>query len=58
VINFWYLAAMFSIPYLALGHLIFHAEEKKDFSYASLFAKIIMVCGLLSMIGLWYYFLK
>lgn len=58
VINFWYLLAMVLIPILALAYLIAQAEEKKDFTYASLFTKLIMIGGTLSMIGFWYYFLR
>lgn len=58
VISFWYLMAMFLIPFLALGYLIQTAEEKKDFTYASLFCKGIMVYGIVSMAGFWYYFLR
>lgn len=58
VINFWYLLSIFGIPFLALGYMISNAEEKKDFTYASLFAKFIMVAGIFSIVGFWYYFLR
>lgn len=58
VINFWYLSALFFIPFAALFYLVITASEKKDFSYASLFSKIIMAAGILSMAGLWYYFIR
>lgn len=57
VIGFWYLAGMMMIPLLALLYLTISAIEKKDFYYASLFSKIIMTAGILSMIPFWYYFL-
>ncbi len=58
VINFWYLYALFAIPFLALAYLISQAEVKKDFMYASLFTKLIMFAGICSMFGFWFYFLK
>ncbi len=58
VINFWFLLSIFGIPFLALGYMISNAEEKKDFTYASLFAKFIMVGGIFSIVGFWYYFLR
>ncbi len=57
VISFWYLLSMFLIPFLALTYLIYSANEKKDYYYASLFTKIIMLVGILTMIPFYYYFL-
>jgi 4-hydroxybenzoate polyprenyltransferase len=58
VIDFWYLSLMFSIPLAALSYLVFTASEKKDFYYASIFTKAIMIIGILTIIPLWYFFLK
>ena len=58
VISFWYLAGIFIVPFIALGYLISSAETKKDFHYASVFAKIVMLYGLLTMIPFYWYFLK
>ena len=58
VIDFWYLSLLFSIPFVALSYLVISAREKKDFYYASLFTKVIMVIGILTIYPLWYYFLK
>jgi 4-hydroxybenzoate polyprenyltransferase len=58
VINFWYLACLFLIPLAALQYLIITASEKKDFYYASLFSKIVMLYGLLSIVPFYYFFLK
>ncbi len=58
VIDFWYLSFMFSIPLVALSYLVVSANEKKDFYYASLFTKVIMVIGTLTIFPLWYFFLK
>ncbi len=58
VIDFWYLSLLFIIPLAALSYLVLTAREKKDFYYASLFTKAIMVIGILTIYPLWYYFLK
>jgi 4-hydroxybenzoate polyprenyltransferase len=58
VIDFWYLVAIFAIPFFALGYLVSAAEIKKDFQYASAFAKFVMLYGLLTMIPFYWYFLK
>lgn len=58
VISFWYLSGLFFIPFAALFYLVVTASVKKDFTYASLFAKGIMLYGILSMAGLWYYFIR
>ncbi len=58
VINFWYLSGLFFIPLAALFYLITTANCKKDFTYASLFCKFSMAAGILSMAGLWYYFIR
>lgn len=58
VIDFWNLAGMFIIPFLALGWLVYNAKEKKDYFYASLFSKIIMLAGVLTMIPFYYYFMR
>jgi 4-hydroxybenzoate polyprenyltransferase len=58
VIGFWYLVAIFAIPFIALGYLVSSADTKKDFHYASAFAKFVMLYGLLTMIPFYWYFLK
>jgi len=58
VIGFWYLVAIFAVPFVALGYLISAAEVKKDFHYASMFAKFVMLYGLLTMVPFYWYFLK
>jgi len=58
VINFWYLQGLFMIPFSALIYLIVSAEEKKDFTYASIFSKLVMLYGILTMIPFYYYFLR
>jgi 4-hydroxybenzoate polyprenyltransferase len=58
VINFWYLLCLFLIPFAALLYLIITAAEKKDFYYASMFSKIVMLYGVLSMVPFYYFFLK
>lgn len=58
VISFWNLVAIFSLPLLALIYLVGTSKEKNDYHYASLFCKIFMSFGILSMAGLWYYFLR
>ena len=58
VLNFWYLTGLFLIPLIALIYLIMSANEKKDYYYASLFSKIIMLGGIFSIFFFWFYFLK
>ena len=57
-VNIFYLLATFFIPFAALLYLIFNSEEKKDFYYASLFCKVIMILGVLSIIPFYYVFLR
>jgi 4-hydroxybenzoate polyprenyltransferase len=57
VINFWYMICIFLIPVFALSYLVMTASEKKDFYYASLFTKLLMVGGISSMFFFWKYFL-
>lgn len=58
VMNFWYLLSLFLIPLSALFYLVISAHEKKDFYYASLFSKLLMLGGIISILLFWYYFLK
>jgi len=58
VISFWYLVGIFTIPFFALGYLVNSAETKKDFHYASAFAKFVMLYGMLTMVPFYWYFLK
>ncbi len=58
VLNFWYLIGLFLIPLIALIYLIKSASEKKDYYYASLYSKIIMLGGIFSIFFFWFYFLK
>ena len=58
MIGFWYLVAIFAVPFIALGYLVSAAEVKKDFHYASVFAKFIMIYGILTIIPFYWYFLK
>jgi 4-hydroxybenzoate polyprenyltransferase len=58
VINFWYLVGIFAIPFIALGYLVTSADTKKDFHYASTFAKFVMLYGMLTIVPFYWYFLK
>lgn len=58
VINFWYLLSMFLVPIAALIYLLVTATEKKDFHYASLYSKLLMLGGIFSILLFWFYFLK
>jgi 4-hydroxybenzoate polyprenyltransferase len=58
VIGFWYLESIFIIPILGLLYLVISAGEKRDYYFASLFSKILMLLGVLMLIPFWYYFLK
>lgn len=57
VIGLGYLLSMFLIPFFALTYLVYSAKEKRDYYYASLFCKFIMLGGILSMIPFYVYFL-
>ena len=57
-VNVYYLLATFFIPFAALLYLIINASEKKDFYYASVFSKAIMLMGILSMVPFYYVFLR
>ena len=58
VLNFWYLTGLFLIPLIALIYLIKSASEKKDYYFASLYSKIIMLGGVFLIFFFWFYFLK
>jgi 4-hydroxybenzoate polyprenyltransferase len=58
VISIWNLLGIFLIPLLALAYLVASATGKKDFYYASMFAKILMAGGVCSIYLFWHYFLK
>ena len=58
VISFWILVGIFLIPLLLLSYMIFIAEEKRDFHFASVFTKVYMFIGIFSLLGFWYYFLR
>lgn len=58
VISFWYLVGIAVIPFAALSWLVYSASEKKDFYYASLYTKLLMAAGILSLIPFWYYFIR
>ncbi len=58
VISFWYLTGLFAIPFFALAYLTTTAAEKNDFHYASVFAKVVMLYGILTMVPFYYFFLK
>ncbi len=58
ILNFWYLLSFFVIPFAALSFLVFTANEKKDFYYAGLYSKILMVAGVLTILPFWYYFIR
>lgn len=58
VIGWWNLAIISGIPLLAVLYLLFHAEEKKDYTFISGFVKLYMLIGILSMLPFWYFFLK
>jgi 4-hydroxybenzoate polyprenyltransferase len=58
VFNFWYMLFMFSIPLFALIYLVITAGEKKDYHYASVFAKVLMLAGILTLYPFWLKFLK
>ena len=58
VLSVWYLLAFLSIPFIALSYLIFTANEKKDFYFAGLYSKILIVAGILTILPFWYYFIR
>jgi len=58
VISFWMLCAIFLLPLLMLAYMVYISEEKKDFHFASSFAKGYMIYGIFSLLPFWYYFLR
>ena len=58
VISWWNLLLIFNLPLIGLGYLIISGSEKKDFYFASIFAKLYMTMGILSIFPFWYYFLR
>lgn len=48
----------FALPLLICIFLTIKADEKSDFGFISLFLKIYLAIGLLSMFPFWYYFLR
>lgn len=58
VISWWNLLLIFVLPLIGLAYLISTAEDKRDFHFASLFAKIYMTFGIISIFPFWYYFLR
>lgn len=58
VVSWWNLLLIFELPLAGLCYLLITASEKNDFHYASIFSKIYMLIGLVSMFPFWYYFLR
>jgi len=58
VIKFWNLLIFCELPFAALLFLVATAHEKKEFRFISLFTKYIMLMGILSLLPLFYYFIK
>lgn len=58
VISFWNLVALVEIPFFALTYLVISAREKRDFHFASTFAKLIMIVGVFSLFPFYYFFLR
>ena len=58
VFSFWNIFSIFELPFICLLYLVATASEKKDFHYASLFTKGIMLMGILSLIPFYYFFIK
>lgn len=58
VVGWWNLLLIFELPLAGLVYLTVTAEGTKDFHYASVFAKVYLLLGILSMFPFWYYFLR
>jgi len=58
VIRFWNLLIFCEIPFAALLFLVATASEKKDFRFISNVTKVIMLLGILSLLPLFYFFIK
>ena len=58
VISFWYMVGLLLIPIFGLAYLVVTARQKKDFHYASVFSKILMTGGILTIYLFWFYFLR
>lgn len=58
VISWWNLLLIFILPLIGLSYLTGSAEEKSDFHNASIFTKVYMTMGIISIFPFWYYFLR
>lgn len=58
VLNFWNLFIFCELPFAVLLFLLASASEKKDFRFISLVIKVIMLLGILSLVPLYYYFIR
>jgi 4-hydroxybenzoate polyprenyltransferase len=58
VIAWWNLLLIFLAPLCGLIYLVVTANEKKDYHFASIFAKGFMLFGVLSIFPFWFYFLR
>jgi 4-hydroxybenzoate polyprenyltransferase len=57
-ISFWKLLLCFEIPFALLGILVIFAKTKRQFAILSAVAKAIMFAGILTMLPLWYFFMR
>jgi len=57
IISIGYMIAMFVIPLGGLFYLVASAESKRDYHYASLFTKLILLGGILTLVPFYFYFL-
>lgn len=57
-ISFWKILSGFEIPLVVLLVLVIRAKEKKDFTLLSAVTKGVMVLGILTMLPLWYFFMR
>jgi 4-hydroxybenzoate polyprenyltransferase len=58
VISFWSLTGFFILPLAGLFYLVITASGKRDYHYASIYTKILMSAGILTMYPFWYFFLR
>ena len=58
VFNFWNILIGCELPFAVLLFLVATATEKKDFRFISRVEKVIMLLGILSLIPLYYYYIR
>ncbi|MFM2206260.1 MAG: hypothetical protein RL213_235 [Bacteroidota bacterium] len=57
-VSWWNIAFSFTVPLAGLVYLVATADEQRDFHFASIYAKLYLLLGMLSIFPFWYFFLR